>query len=168
LVDGKFCGRRLLNIQITTVEQDWCDGVIWEAFLNSIVVIGDSEKVLSESRPPALKQNRKGRISKPPDQKEGTLASLPNGLEYLRDLAFEIGSLSQEDLEDNPEFPKTIERHLRREMHGVPKDEARLRVKADREQLWDWLKQFPAAKHPETAGLHVVVGALLYADGMFR
>ena len=44
LIDGKFRGDFVLNIQIITVEKDWYDGVIWEALLNSIEIVSEREK----------------------------------------------------------------------------------------------------------------------------
>lgn len=165
-VEGRFRNRNLLNIEINAVASDWQDGTIWAAFLDSIDVVGVSQEAWFPDEPAIPKPEPVVRSRS--YKKQGILVELPKGLEYLLDMAFELGSLPQEDLEDNPEFPEVIEGYLRREMHGLTKGKARSRVKADRERLCGWLKQYPADKYPETASLHVVVGALLYADGVFK
>lgn len=165
-VEGTFRGGHVLNIDITTVEQDWYSGTIWEAFLNSIEILPGATMSQRGSHQPTGTQNQPR--ATPQQQKIGKLAELPRRIEYLLDLAFEISSLPQGDLDDSPEFTNAVERHLRREMQGLSKAQAGSRVKTDREQLWEWLKQYPPDQYPETAPLHPVVGALLYAAEIFR
>lgn len=166
LVEGRFRGGHLLNIQITTVEQDWYDGTIWKAFLSSIEVIGASRACAEATHQPTVVQGRPSAMGR--QERPGKLTELSPSLDYLLDLASEISSLPSENLDDNPEFPNVVERHLRHAMHGLSKVQARSKVKADREQLWEWLKRYPPDRYPETRGLHVVIGALLYADEIFK
>ena len=169
----RFWTVHIVTIEIGAGDSVWHDGTIWKSFLDSIEILSvDGVEMLRQQRIDAKLAKGKRKVTrvkasikkKPRDQ--GILAHLPLELTYLIEPALVIGSLPANELEDNPAVIEAIEKCLRKEMRGLTKTAVVVRVKADRERLWEWLQQYPAEKHPETLGLYGVYGALLYADGM--
>lgn len=169
-IDGKVHGHYIVNLQIHAIEEYWRGGTIWEAFLNSIEV---NQAYLAEHRAEDFRRQtieketakaKAGVIERP--QNIGVLEMLPPSLAYLLEPALLANSLSGESLEDDPRFYNALEACLKKEMHGLAKQGARARIKADREQLSEWLQQYPKDKHPETLGVECVWGALLHAKSI--
>lgn len=173
LVGVKWEGHHVVQATISAVESAWDNGKVWGCFLDSIeIVSSDQVEVLRQKRIDAGQAKGRRKVARARASIEsrphaiGILAQLPSNLTYLIKPALMVGSFSASELEDNQAIVEMIEESVRNEMRGLARAAAVMRIRADREQLWEWLQQHPAEKYPETLGLYGVCGALQYADGL--
>jgi hypothetical protein len=166
-VDGLFQRRHVVNIEISAIEDDWLGGHIWRDFLESIEILGKS--FTKDDPSESVVTRKKGIHAKHFGAEDaGVLANVPEDLHYIRRCAFNLVSVTQDDIEDNPEVFMTIERCLKEEMRGLTNREAKMRIRSDRERLRAWLNEYPVAEYPETEPLIGLWGVLLHAEKVFE
>lgn len=167
LVDAKFHGKRVLNIQINTEGADWYGGRIWRSLLDSVdLTEAPAERVCQKRE--GVKIRRSHKRLQQSFARIGEIRKMPYRLRYLIPLAVGVNSRCGGAGRQTLDLATQMEACLRAEMKGLTNEEARARVIADRALLWAWLERYPAARHPEVSGFYPVVGALMYASGFFR
>ncbi|PWU17815.1 MAG: hypothetical protein C5B50_10515 [Verrucomicrobia bacterium] len=166
-VQGRICAKSILNITITSDDPHWGTGAVWMALIESIDMVSDEGKapVLT---PPDAHPSQAVLAKTLEVHKDGVVKNLPRELDYLVTLAFELASLPDDDLDDNPEVWQIFESRLKTETQGMTDLEARKRMLQDRKTLMQWLQDYPQERFPETQHLWSLVGVLLYAPSVFK